>query len=177
MRSRVPVAVTALLISCLMSHVSCPPVGAEELKIAYVNMAELFDNYERTKSSDADLERRGKQKEVEFETRLNELKKLRQGLELLNDQTREAKARDIEERSDELQRFRASAARELRRERDRIAKQILQEIQQAVQDYAKANGFSLVLDDRSVLYGQPVYDATQEILVLLNSRYASAKAR
>lgn len=163
-------------VLCVLCAVCCPPiVRAEELKIAYVSMAELFDSYERTKTSDADMERRGKQKEAEFETRLSELKKLRQSLELLNDQAREAKTREIEERTDELQRFRTSTARELRRERDQIAKRILQEIQQAVQDYAKANGFALILDDRSVLYGQTVFDATQEVLALLNSRYAKAQ--
>jgi Skp family chaperone for outer membrane proteins len=52
----------------------------------------------------------------------------------------------------------------------------LTEIQQAVADYAKANTFSLILDERSVLFGQSVYDATDEILTTLNSR-ATQKPR
>jgi outer membrane protein len=130
----------------------------------------VFDGYERTKSSDAELEQRGKQKETEVQSKRDELKKLSDGLELLSDDARDARARHLEEKRDELQRFVNSTARDLRHDRDRIAKEILQEIQTAIEAYAKAKGFSVVLDDRSLLYGQPAYDVTDDVLTLLNSR-------
>ena len=136
-----------------------------------MNLPQVFDGYERTKASDAELEKRGKQKDAELEGRVNELKKLRESLELLNDQARDAKSREIEQKSDELQRFRTNTARDLGRERDKIASTILQDIRQAVEEYAKANGYSLVVSGQAVLYGQPSYDVTGEVLKLLNSRY------
>ncbi|MEK7878736.1 MAG: OmpH family outer membrane protein [candidate division NC10 bacterium] len=151
-----------------------PSVEAQELKIGYVNLAKVFDNYEKTKVSDAALEKSGKQKEGELETKMNELKKLRQNLELLNDESREAKQREIEEKSEELQRFRTSTARDLRRDRDKVAKEILAEIQRGVDEYAKANAFSLIIDERFLLYGQSTYDVTDAILKLLNGRAAAA---
>jgi len=150
---------------------TCPLLGAEEFKIAYVDVGKLFDHYERTKASEAVLEKKGKQKETELEGRVNELKKLRESLELLNDKAREAKAREIEAKADELKRFRTNSARDLRQERDEVAQQILQEIQAVVTDYGKTNGFSIILDERTMLYGQPAYDATDEVLALLNRRY------
>ena len=160
-----------VLFTCHLSLVTCHVLSAaEELKIGYVNLAKVFDGYERTKASDAVLEKQGKEKEAELQGRMGELKKLRQNLELLNDDAREAKARDIEQKADELQRFRNATARDLRRERDKIAKDLLGEIQKAVEDYAKANGFSLILDERSLLYGHATYDLTDEILKALNSR-------
>ena len=146
---------------------------AEGMKIGYVNVGEVFDGYERTKSVDATLEKRGKQKEAELEGRVGELKKLRENLELLNDQAREAKAKEIEEKTDQLQQFRNATARDLRRERDTVAKEILKEIQQVINDYAKANGFSVILDSRSLLFGQPGYDVTDDILKRLNTRPAA----
>ncbi len=163
------------IVTCLISLVSCPMVFADELKIGYVNLGKIFDGYERTKTSDSTLEKQGKQKEVEFQARMEELKKLRQSLELLNDQAREAKTKEVEEKTDELQRFRTSTARDLRRERDGIAKEILKEIQAGVEAYAKANGFSLVLDERSLLYGQPTYDVTDAVLNSLNGRLGKPK--
>ena len=157
-------------LSCCMWLVAGRSVGAEELKIGYVNPAKVFEDYQHTKTSDGILEKQGKQKEAELEARMNELKKLRQSLELLADQAKEAKAREIEEKSDELQRFRTSAARELRRERDKAAKEILKEIQRGVEEYAKANGYSMVLDARSLLYGVPAQDVTEAVLQLLNTR-------
>ena len=139
--------------------------------MGYVNVGKLFDQYERTKASEAALEKKGKQKEAELEGRVNDLKKIRESLELLNDKAREAKARDIEARADELKRFRANTAQDLRSERDAIAQEILKEIQSVVTEYGKTNGFSIILDERTMLYGQPAYDATDEVLSLLNSRY------
>jgi Skp family chaperone for outer membrane proteins len=136
-----------------------------------VDLAKAFDGYERTKASDTALEKKGKQKEAELEGRVNELKKLREHLELLNDASREAKLREIEVKTDELKRFRANTARELRRERDEVARSILQEVHQIVADYAKANGFSMILDERQILYGQPGDDVTDAVLKQLNSRY------
>ena len=159
------------LFTCPMSHVPCPIALADEFKVAYVNVGKLFDAYERTKASEAVLEKKGKQKEAEMEGRVTELKKLRESLELLNDKAREAKAREIEAKADELKRFRANTARDLRGERDDIAEQILKEIQTVVTEYGKQHQFSLILDERTMLYGQATYDATDEILTLLNSRY------
>jgi len=149
----------------------CPVATADEWKVGYVDLAKAFDGYERTKASDTELEKKGKQKEAELEGRVNELKKLREHLELLNDASREAKLREIEAKTDELKRFRANAARELRRERDEVARSILQEVHQIVADYAKANGFSMILDERQILYGQPGDDVTDAVLKQLNSRY------
>ena len=148
----------------------CPGADAAELKIGYVNLGKLFDGYERTKASDATLEQKGKRKEAELEGRMNELNKLRQNLELLNSDVREAKSREVEEKAEELQRFRTNTARDLRRERDRVAKEILKEIQKGIEDYGKANGFALVFDDRSLAYSQSTYDITADVLKTLNSR-------
>ena len=164
----------AVLLIGHVSLVTCHAVMAAEIKIGYVNLAKVFDSYERTKSSEAALEKQGKQKDAELQARLNELKKLREGLELLNDQAREAKAHEIEQKADDLQRFKTATLRELGRERQKLADSIFTDIQGVIDDYAKANGFSLILQkDKVVLYGEPVYDVTDEILKALNSRSAA----
>jgi outer membrane protein len=171
MKHCVRIAIAVALIGALGA---CPIAGAAELKIGVINVARVFDEYERTKASDAVLEKKGKQKESELEARMGELKKLRQGLELLNEDAREAKGREVEEKSEDLQRFRTSTARDLRRERDKIAKEILGEIQRGIEEYGKANGFSMLLDARSILYGQETLDVTNEVIALLNGQKKSA---
>lgn len=158
-------AVASLLVVC------APPSGAQEQpKIGYVDLLKVFDGYEKTKALDTSLEQKGKQKQTELEGRVGELKKLRQNLELLNDQARDLRAREIEEKSDELQRFRTNAARDITRERDKLTKGLLNEIQAGVEEYAKANGFALIMDQRALLYSVQAYDVTDAVLALLNSR-------
>ena len=162
--------VVAAFVSSLMSHVSCLAVDAAELKVGYVNVGKVFDGYVKTQRLDASLETKGKQKEAELKGRMDELKKLRQSLELLNDEAQEARAREIEEKTEELSQFRTHTARDLRRERDAIAKGLLDEIRKGLDEFAKANGFTLILDAQSLLYGQDAYDVTDEVLALLNGR-------
>lgn len=149
---------------------------AQETKLGIVSMAKIFDGYEKTKASDGALSRKGQQKEAEFQAKMAEIQKLREGLELLTGDAREAKARELEEKADALKRFRNNVARDLQRERSAIAQGLVKEIQAAVNEYAKANGFSLILDDRSILFSQgSVADVTGQVLQLLNGRYAGKK--
>lgn len=149
--------------------------SSQPVKIGYVDVGKVFDGYQRTKASDAVLQQKGKQKEAELEGRLNELKKLRQNLELLNADAREAKEREVEEKAEALRQFRTRSARELRRERDKVARGILEEIRRGIEGYASANGFTLILDERSLVYGQTVDDLTDEVLQVLNARTAPPK--
>lgn len=162
-------AFLGLLVTCHLSPVTA--VEADELKIGYVSLAKVFDSYERTKATEASLEQKAKQKDEELRGRVAELKKLRESLELLSDQAREAKTREVEQKADDLQRFRANTARDLTRERDKFAKVIFQDIQQAIDAYAKTNGFALILKrEDTILYGQTAYDVTDGVLRLLNSK-------
>ena len=173
MRSLLLAVRLSMLLTCLLSPVPCPALWAGELRIGYVNLGKVFDGYQRTTESDQVLEQRGRQKQTELESRFNELKKLRQSLELLNEEARGSRAREVEEKSDEFQRLKTRSERELVRERNRLAREILDEIDQTVAEYAKANGFAVILDQRSLLYGEEVYDVTDGVLRLLNERFAA----
>ena len=171
-------SVAAICLSGFWLPVTGYVVSAAELKVGYVNLVKVFDEYQKTKESEQVLEQKGKQKQSELEGRVNELKKLRESLELLNNQAKETKAKELEEKSDEFQRLKTRSERELLRERNQLAREILDEVEQTVGEYAKANGFSVILDRRSLLYGEDGYDVTDEILRLLNDRYAkSGKAK
>lgn len=163
-----------LAFTCPLSPVPCPIVSAENApaaKIGFVNVAKIFDGYERTKQSDAVLAKKGQQKEAELESKMSELKKMGENLELLNDAAREAKQRDLQARADEVKRFRTNTAEDLRQERNGVAQEILKDIQQAVDDYAKSKGYTLILDQRAILHGEPAQDVTDDVLQLLNSRF------
>ena len=173
MRKKAGIGV-GLLLGGLVCLGGAMPVGAaNDLKLGYVDMAKVFDGYEKTKASDATLRKKGQQKQAEIEGKVGELRKIREGLDLLSGEERERRAQQLEERADSLKRFRNGAARDLTRERNVIAQGILKDIEGAVQEYAKSNGFSMVLDQRTVLYGQGGgADVTNGVLQLLNNRYA-----
>jgi outer membrane protein len=161
-----------LMCGLVMVLGAAPMARAAELKIGYVNLAKLFDDYQRTKDSERTLTQKGEQKEAQLKGQAGELKKMRDSLELLNAQARETKVKELEEKSDALQQLKTRAERDLVRERNQAAKTILDEIERVVTEYAKANNFTLLIDQRSLLYGQDGYDVTDTLLKLLNDRYA-----
>jgi outer membrane protein len=136
----------------------------------------VFDSYQRTKDLETGLERKGRERHTQLEGQFKELKQLRQNLELVAEGAREAKVREIEEKSDTFSRLKTRSERELVTERNQLAREILEEIDQAVSEYAKANGFSVILDQRAVLYGQDGDDVTEAVVRLLNERYQSRTA-
>ena len=163
----------AAFFACHLSLVTCYSAAAEESKIGYVNLARIFDSYQRTKDSESQLERQGTQKQAALEAQVGELKKIREGLELLNASVRDTKTKELEEKADEFQRMKTKSQRELLRERNETARVIIDDIEHAVAEYAKANGFSMILDQRSLLYGVEGYDVTDTVLKMLNDRYAT----
>ena len=173
--SRVMVSV---VVSVVAGALGSPRAHAGEIKIGYVNVEQVFHDYNRTKAVKADLEKRAKQKDGEYDARVAELKKLKGDMELLNDQAREAKQREYDQKTDDLQRFKANATRELSREQQKVTGTILSEIEQRINEYAKANGFALVLNSRALIYAQDVYDISDEVLKALNTpRTAKGEAR
>ena len=166
----------AVVVGIFCSVASAASVSAAEMKIGTANLAKIFDSYERTKTSDAVLAKKGQQKEAELEAKVAELKKLREGLELLSDDMRENKSRQIERKTDEIQLFRKNTAEDLRRERDKIAKDILEDLHKGIEDYAKANGYTAIFDNRSVLYSVAAIDVTDELLSALNSKISKPAA-
>lgn len=173
---RCRVGCAAALLSAVVGPLGGPLAEAAELKVGYVNLARLFDDYERTRASEQTLEQKGQQKQAELERELQSIQHLQSNLELLNDQSRQTKAKELEEKTDEFQRLRAKSERELLRERNQLGREILDEIEQTINEYAKANGFTMVFEQRALVYGLEADDLTEEILELLNQRYA-AKAK
>jgi outer membrane protein len=165
--------IVSVAVALIGLSVAAPHVRAAEFKMGYVDMGVLFDGYERTKQSEGVLERKGQQKESELQGRLDELKKMRQGLDLLNEQAREARARELERKADELRRFGNNTKEDLLKERNALAEEIIKDMQLSIQVYAKANGFTFILDERSLLFGQDAHNITQDVLKYLNQRYAA----
>lgn len=151
-----------LAVAVVFFILFCGRAWAAE-KMAFVNIAKAFDDYNKTKDFDEQL----KSKQGGRDTLVNEVKKLRDGLELLNDKAKQDRQKDIDAKEKELREI----SGELLRERDKMAGEILKEIEEVIKDYSKKNGFSVVFNDRVLLYAEDKLEITQPIIDALNARY------
>ena len=74
----------------------------------------------------------------------------------------------IDEKIRNLQEFDKETRDELMQERDDIVRDILRKIDKVIQDYGKKNGYTVILNDRMLVYGNETIDVTQDIVDILN---------
>ena len=52
-----------------------------------------------------------------------------------------------------------------------MVKDILQDIDKVISEYGKGEGYSIILNDRTLLYGENQLNLTEQIIKILNDRY------
>ena len=156
-------------IVCLSLFLITGLAYAEE-KLAYVNFAQLFTEYSKTKAYDTALEKKQKDFEKEREEKVNEVKKMQEKLSLLSEAERESRKGDLEDKIAQLQEFDRSATQDLRKERDDKAQEIFKNIQDVIKTYAQKEGITLVFDKRSLVYETKSLDITDQVLKILNKK-------
>ena len=143
----------------------------QALNIAYVDVAAVFDAYNKTKDQESLLASRGEQKQQEHNSMVESIRNMKTELELLKENQREKKQLAIDDQILKLQDFDRKTKRSLSTERDSMVRDILKEIDTVISEYAKQQGYTMVLNSRVLVYAQDTNDITKEIINMLNGRY------
>jgi len=156
--------VAAFMASATLSY-------AAEIKIAYIDLAYLFDNYNKTKDQDKVLEEQTKQKKEERQRLVNQIRQMKDEMDLLSENAKEQKQEQVEAKLRELQEYDQQTRLTIGQKRDDMLKDILKEIDGIVEKYAKDNQYTMIFNNRVLLYGRDQDDITEPILKILNSKY------
>ncbi len=168
MKKNIALLTALLFIAGLFTGPACDIAFAKDFKMGYVDLAKVFDEYKKTKDAEKVLEEKGKTKEAERGKMIDEIKKLKDEQALLSEKGKAEKQGVIDSKIKALQEYDAKARNELANERNNALGGIMKDIEKVVNDYAKANGYDVVLNSLMLLYGGDQYDLTSEILSRLN---------
>jgi len=171
------ICLKVILASIFLLSVSVPVFGESQGKIGYVNLSRAFDEYQKTKDFDKELEKKGDMKQDERERLVQDIRKMREELEMMNKSAREKKEADIEAKIKSLQEFDQEAKTDLTDDRDNMVKDILKEMGDVIKEYGEKNGYSIILNDRVLLYGDSGMDLTNEFIKILNDKYKIEPAK
>lgn len=163
--------ITAVLIFMFLFFAAGNIFAESQGKIGYIDLSRSFDEYKKTKDFDKELEAKGDMKQQEREKVVQDIRKMREELELMNKNAREKKETDIEAKIKNLQDFDQEAKTDLTKERDNMVKDILKEMSDVIKEYGEKNGYSIIVNDRVLLYGDPGMDLTNEVIKILNDKY------
>lgn len=174
MKKTLSVTLSLFLFAGLLALVS-PSYAVDAGKIGYVDLARVFDEYQKTKQFDKALEAKGASKQSERDKMVAEIKKLRDEAELSSAKAKDDKQVVIDEKIKALQEYDRTTRDGLRRERDGMVKDILKEIETVIQDFGKNQGFSFIFNDRVLVYKSEGDDLTNQVIKVLNDSYAKKK--
>ena len=174
--------------------------AAAELKIATVDLDKVFTAHPKTQAAEAELKKSedGVQEEMdqivaEGRALQEEVAKLREAAKnpLLTEEARLQKRDEAEEKLTELQEFELRARRtqetKLKQMREKVLKSrqtIVDELMAAVNHFAEAGGYDLVLDKSGmtmnavpmVAYSNPALDVTDKLIAYLQATAKTAAA-
>lgn len=145
------------------------------MKIGYLDVAKVFDEYKKTKEQDSALEAEAKAKQAERDKTVAEITRLRDELELLSEKGKKDKQVIIDDKVKKLQEFDGVVRNDLRKKRDEMVADILKEIDAVVQDYGKKQAFDLIFNDKVIVYKKDALNITSDVLKALNSQYSPGK--
>jgi len=167
-------------------------VQAAGLSLAFVDMDRVFSEYYRTKLADAQLKEQADkftEQRDELVQKLQDLRKeFNQARTAAQDGSLSAEARrakqdeaekllvQIREEESNLREFEQTRQKQLTDQGRRMRNRIVEQIREAVEDYARTEGFAAVLDYSGdsmngvpvVLYVHRSVDITDEVIELLN---------
>lgn len=153
------------------------PAWAADMKIGYVDLAKVFDQYEKTRTSDRQVESQAKAKQGDREKLTGEIRRLRDELELLSESGRQAKQQEIDDKVKSLKDYDRDAVKALRQTRDELVKDILNDINGSIAEIGQKQSFHLILNDRVVLFSPKQNDITADVIQALNARYTAAEPK
>lgn len=151
----------------------------DPLEVGYIDLSKIFDEYAKTQVSSRELEEEGETKQAEESKMLDEIRRLKDELELLSEAAKEKKQAGVDRKIKELQDFRKESREELMGESRQMMREIMGDIEAAIKEYGKSHNYDLILNDskvlpyssRAVLYRGEGLDLTEDILKILNSKY------
>ncbi len=160
-------ALMAVFVGMLVS----PARAQDGKKIGYLDLSKLFDGYQKTKEYDAALEKEQKAYETERNEKIEKLKEAQAKLALLKDEEKAKAQEEVDKLRKDLVAFDQAKRTDLTRERDEKIREILLEIEKIVSDFAKKEGYDLILNDRVLIYGDKALNVTDQVQKILNEQY------
>ena len=138
-------------------------------KFGYIDLSRTFSEYTKTKGYDKTLSDKEKVYTDERDKKVAELKAYQDKLSLLSDKEREAKGAELQAKVKAFQDYDRVKQETLRKEQDERMKEILKDIEDAVKKYSEKEGYTMVFNDRVLVYQTKNMEITNQVIAILNA--------
>jgi outer membrane protein len=176
MRRRLARGLLLLVGAALFAGIDAAPVGAQATnKIGFVDLQRVLLESKKGKEALAKLQTDKDAKQREIDAQQKKIRQMEEDLEkqrsVLSETARRDRDKAIQNARRDLRRTVDDLNREFGdRERD-LRERLVREVSAAVRDYAKKNGYVLIMEMRAggVMYGNEDADLSEEIIAAYNA--------
>lgn len=144
---------------------------AQDMKLGYISLKEVLDKYEKVRDGEAELVKDAEEKNKQREKLVQEIKNLREKIDLLKDKQKEKKQQELDEKVKNLQDFTYQTRTSLREDRDGKFREIMKEVKNVIEEYGQSRKYNIIIDDTLLFYKDEALDVTEDIAKMLNQRY------
>lgn len=137
-------------------------------KFAYLDLSRAFGDYYKTKDYDKALTAKEDSYIAERDRKLADFNSLKDKFSLLSDKDRDNKKGELENKAKAVKDFVTQKEGDLRKEQEEKMKEILKDIELAVKAYSEKEGYSMVFNERVLVYQNKSMDITDTIIAILN---------
>ncbi len=145
------------------------------LKVAYVDISRIFDEYSKTKEFDASLEKRHTAFSDQHNSMLQKIKDAETKMDVMKEEERIKIQAQIDKDKADLLAFDREKGIDLKKEREEKIKEILGDIEKVVKDFAVSEKYDLILNDKVLVYSSESMDLTNQMIKILNEKYTPGK--
>ena len=157
-----------VILSLALSFILCGTVYAESGKMGCINMRKVFYEYKKTKDFNQKLEDEDNQVKKEMESRTQDIRKLRDEIDLLSESAKEKKQPELRQKLKELEDYRKEKVEGFIKKKDDMFKEVRTDIMNIAETYAKKNGYQILFDNTVFVYFDNNLDVTDDIVKELN---------
>lgn len=154
-----------------------------EIKIGVVDLFKILNESEEGKKAVGELQSMVDSRQKALEEKQKKIQALKEEYDkkkaVLSEDARKAKEEEIERLGRDLQRSAADYQVELQKKQNEITQSMLKEIRQIINDYAKKEGYNLIIEkaEQLILYSTLEVDITDKIITLFNQKTSTRKGK
>jgi len=143
-------------------------------KVGYVDLQKVFTGYKKAMESEASFKKEVEKEQIKINALQAEIKKMQaeydKKKDILKPEEKKKKEEELKGKIQEFTKKWSEVNKKLDNRRKELEGKRIQEIKDAIKEYGKKHGYSVILDSRAILYGEDANDLTDEIIKLLNSK-------
>lgn len=150
-------------------------VANAQMKIAYVNSAEILESMPESAKVKTNLEAYYNELQTQLQTMLTEYSNKVQDYEAnqasLSNLVKQSKEKEIVDMENRIQQFRANAEDEMAKKQEELLKPVLDKVQNAINAVGKEKGYTYIIDNAGgtiVYLGADAIDASKDVKAKLN---------